>query len=102
MECGHRYKRNTTMCIGHSATTDYDHHTADNQLSRCCILHADWSVRNVTEYDSLLMITRSLCGHAMREISALVRLTFDLRTHKCIQLDNMLLSIKYPNMRKIR
>ena len=45
------------MCTGHSATTDNDHHTANNQLSRCCKLHADWSVRNVTEYDSLLMIT---------------------------------------------
>ena len=68
MECGHRYKINTTMCTGHSATTDNDHHTADNQHSRCCKLHADWSVRNVTEYDSLLMITRSLCGPAIIEI----------------------------------
>ena len=75
MECGHRYKINTTLCTGHSATTDNDHHTADNQLSRCCKLHADWSVRNVTEYDSLLMITRSLCGHAIIEIGASARLT---------------------------
>ena len=62
------------MCTGHSATTDNDHHTADNQLSLCCKLHADWSVRNVTEYDSLLMITRSLCGHAIIEIGASARL----------------------------
>ena len=62
------------MCAGHSATTDNDHHTADNQLSRCCKLHADWSVRNVTEYDSLLVITRSLCGHAIIEIGASARL----------------------------
>ena len=68
------------MCTGHSATTDNDHHTADNQLSRCCKLHADWSVRNVTEYDSLLMITRSLCGHAIIEIGASARLSITL-TH---------------------
>ena len=70
------------MCTGHSATTDNDHHTADNQLSRCCKLHADWSVRNVTEYDSLLMITRSLCGHAIIEIggfSAIEFITFVTR-----------------------
>ena len=78
MECGHRYKINTTMCTGHSATTDNDHHTADNQLSRCCKLHADWSIRNVTEYDSLLMITRSLCGHAIIEIGASARLALPL------------------------
>ena len=70
------------MCIEHSAMADNDYYTADNQLSRCCKLHADWSVRNVTEYDSLLMITRSFCGHAIREIGALVRLNIHVTVHR--------------------
>ena len=47
-------------------------------------------------------IDHIFCWLCIFIVCHLVTLTFDIRIHKCIQLKYMLLSINWPNLRKIR